>query len=361
MSKVVHPLPLTDKDALSGVQEITPFVQVLEQVVQVLDQAVSDPNPPPGLPGDLQACPALSRLYTKLLELRTYLLALVKGELSQELHLKGYLAGALKALQANLRHLTWQTQMIAAGDYSQRVDFMGEFSEAFNSMVIQLHDKQQAIQEKQAALTRLNEDLQAEIELRKQTEALLRQSEASYRQLAITDPLTGISNRRYFFQRAEEELQRACRYQHPLTLIIFDLDFFKQVNDHYGHAAGDGVLRAIADLVVTAIRSVDIFARYGGEEFILLLPETGLEGGVEAAERLRQKIAATPIPNSPRQITVTISAGVAALAAPGQLGTPERSTLDLLIKQADEALYEAKKAGRNQVQAFTGQSEQRNH
>jgi diguanylate cyclase (GGDEF)-like protein len=350
--KFLNALPRLHGEAISEFQDIKPFAQLLNQAVKALDQAVSDPNPNPVLTGDLQGYPALSHLYTNLLNIRTFLLALVKGELSQVLHLKGYLAGALKALQANLRHLTWQTQMIAAGDFSQRVDFMGDFSEAFNAMVIQLHDNRQQLQEKQAALTRLNEDLRAEIELRKKTEVSLRQSEESYRQLAITDPLTGVFNRRYFFQRAHSEMQRACRYRHPLTVIIFDLDYFKLVNDNYGHTAGDLVLQAIANLVHTSIRAADIFARYGGEEFILLLPETGLEAGVDLAERLRRKIAATPVPHTPNHIDITVSAGVTTLAYSEQPVSPPPETLDQLINQADQALYEAKKAGRNRVQAF---------
>ena len=156
------------------------------------------------MPANLKPYPALNDLYANLLELRQFFLALVQGDLSRELRMKGYLAGALKSLQANLRHLTWQTQMIATGDFSQRVDFMGEFSEAFNSMVIQLDEGRQQIKEKEAELTGINKALRQEIELRKTTEESLRQSEELYRQLAITDPLTGIFNRRHFYQIANQ-------------------------------------------------------------------------------------------------------------------------------------------------------------
>lgn len=350
--KVLSPLFQISGQEISEIQAQKLYDQLLVPAIQALDQAVSDPNPASALTGDLQGCPALSRLYSKLLNIRNFLMAVVKGELSQELLLKGYLAGILKALQANLRHLTWQTQMIAAGDFSQRVDFMGDFSEAFNAMVIQLGDHQQQIQEKQAALARLNEELRAEIELRKETEASLRQSEESYRQLAITDPLTLIFNRRHFFQLANTELQRACRYCHPLTIIIFDLDYFKLVNDNYGHVSGDRVLQATAGIVGASIRTVDIFARYGGEEFILLLPETSLKEGTVVAERIRRQIAATPVIEPPNRIQITISAGISALESPMPHDSPPEAALDQLIKQADQALYEAKKTGRNRVHSF---------
>ncbi len=329
----------------------------LTMAVQALQRAMHDPAPPPALTAEFQGCPALEHLYHELLTVRASILALVKGDLSQELTLKGYLAGALKALQANLRHLTWQTQMIATGDFSQRVDFMGEFSEAFNAMVVQLEEQRQQLQEKQASLLRLNEELRAEIARRQEVEASLRESEAAYRELAIADPLTGIYNRRYFFQRAQEEVHRAQRYRHPLTVVIYDLDFFKQINDKFGHAAGDKVLQATARLVSSSIRASDLFARYGGEEFILLLPETNAAGGREVAERLRQAIASQPVPHDPEPLAITISAGVACLApAANSVGPSASTTLDELIKQADQALYEAKKAGRNRVHVWTEQT-----
>jgi diguanylate cyclase (GGDEF)-like protein len=345
-------LPPATGEEISDFPAMTPASQLLEKAVRALNQAMTAPNPTAELSADLQRYPALSLLYADLLKIRKFLLGLVQGDLSQEMRLKGYLAGALKALQANLRHLTWQTQMIAAGDFSQRVDFMGEFSQAFNAMVLQLEENQRQINEKQAVLTRLNEELRAEIELRKKTEASLRQSEDLYRQLAITDPLTGIFNRRHFFQLAMSELQRTCRYGHSLTVIIFDLDYFKLVNDNYGHDIGDQVLQSVANAVRASIRTMDIFARYGGEEFILLLPETGLEAGLALAERLRCRIAATPVPHQPDPIQITLSAGISVLTPSGQPHPMAPDTLGQLIKHADQALYEAKKSGRNRVQSL---------
>jgi diguanylate cyclase (GGDEF)-like protein len=344
-------LPNKSSTALSEAAKEPPASQLLDLAASLLDRIVAEPDPGAQLADDLKNYPAFKLFYAKLLAIRESLLALVNGDLSKELHLKGFLPGILKALQGNLRHLTWQAQMIASGDFSQRIDFMGEFSEAFNTMVIQLDENQKQIKEKQAALMRLNEELSTEIELRKMAEISLRQSEESYRQLAITDPLTGIFNRRQFFKLALAELERTCRYKHPLALIIFDLDHFKVVNDTYGHAAGDQVLQAFAGLVGASVRNVDIFARYGGEEFILLAPETSPGDGIATAERLRRQVASAPLLQVPKQIAITISAGVSAFHPPESLVSPPAETLEKLICQADQALYEAKNSGRNQVQS----------
>jgi diguanylate cyclase (GGDEF)-like protein len=324
--------------------------QLLREAINFLEQAIGDPAPANNLPANLKPYPALNDLYANLLELREFSLDLVQGDLSRELRLKGYLAGALKSFQANLRHLTWQTQMIASGDFSQRVDFMGEFSDAFNSMVIQLDESLQQIKAKEAELTVINKELRQEIELRKTTEESLRHSEELYRQLAITDPLTGIFNRRHFYQLSESELQRTCRYCRPLAVIMIDIDYFKRVNDTYGHGIGDQVLQALASLVRAALRAIDIFARYGGEEFIVLLPETNLRTVKPIAERLCRKIAETPLPIEPNHINITISVGAIAFDPSAQLfPSSKRVTLDQLIDLADKALYEAKEAGRNRV------------
>ncbi|MHB9134568.1 MAG: GGDEF domain-containing protein [Armatimonadota bacterium] len=160
---------------------------------------------------------------------------------------------------------------------------------------------------------------------------------------AVTDLLTGLANQRYLRKRLEEEISRAKRYKRPLAVLFTDIDFFKMINDAYGHHAGDQVLRAVAATLHQAIRVTDVIARYGGEEFVILLPETTLANASILAERLRQKIEALEIPlsNGPR-IHVTISLGTAAL--------PETSdTLEGLLSDADEAMNRAKDTGRNRV------------
>ena len=162
--------------------------------------------------------------------------------------------------------------------------------------------------------------------------------------LAITDPLTGLYNRRYLLTAGGSELVRACRYNHPLSVLMLDIDHFKRVNDTYGHPAGDAVLRAIAELCKTQLRVADITARYGGEEFAMLLVETFFQEALAVAERLRAAIEQTPIHTPQGIISVTASLGVAALD-PDQ---PDPHLNDLL-QRADLALYQAKQSGRNRV------------
>ncbi|MBF0541120.1 MAG: diguanylate cyclase [Nitrospirae bacterium] len=160
-----------------------------------------------------------------------------------------------------------------------------------------------------------------------------------YFELAMKDPLTDIYNRLKFFDALNEQVMRSQRYGHMLSLIIFDIDLFKNVNDTYGHPAGDYVLRTIADIVKNSIRKPDVFARYGGEEFVILLPDTKLDGAMDVAEKLRQEIECYRFHDVGR---VTCSLGVSELH--------KDEDADLLLKKADQALYVAKQQGRNQVQ-----------
>jgi diguanylate cyclase (GGDEF)-like protein len=167
-------------------------------------------------------------------------------------------------------------------------------------------------------------------------------AEQQMRHLATTDGLTGVLNRRYFFERGENELQRAIRYGHPLSMLIFDIDHFKQVNDGFGHQAGDEVLCQLADITVNTIRSTDLLGRYGGEEFILMLPEAGFDSAWRVAERLRQKIETHNFKYDQEKIKITISVGLSSLESPD-------TDLEDLISRADRSLYAAKDAGRNRV------------
>ena len=164
--------------------------------------------------------------------------------------------------------------------------------------------------------------------------------------LATIDNLTGIANRQSVLARVEEELSRAARYRRPLSVIIVDLDHFKRLNDAHGHAAGDLVLREIAQLLALNVRAVDMAGRYGGEEFLVVLPETDPDAAASLAEKLRRIVGNSPMRLPGGEIvTVTLSAGVAG--GPGEL-----LRLDALIRDADAALYSAKALGRNQVYVF---------
>jgi diguanylate cyclase (GGDEF)-like protein/PAS domain S-box-containing protein len=161
-------------------------------------------------------------------------------------------------------------------------------------------------------------------------------------QLAITDSLTGIYNRRHFFEMAEKEFHQAVRYKRSFSIIMFDLDLFKNVNDTFGHSQGDLVLRAVVRRCADVMREADILGRYGGEEFVIALPETGQPEALALAERLRQQLASRPVETDSTSVQVTASFGVATLE-------PTISNLMLLINRADMALYQVKQTGRNQV------------
>ncbi len=162
---------------------------------------------------------------------------------------------------------------------------------------------------------------------------------------AHTDALTGLANRRRFFEVGESELLRARRYGTPLSVLMLDIDHFKDVNDAHGHSAGDRVLQSLSRTCLEVMRTVDVAGRVGGEEFAILLPETGLEGAVEVAERLRVAIAKSAVARDEgAPIRYTVSIGVAALDG--------NSNLDTLVSQSDTALYDAKRGGRNRVCTF---------
>ena len=166
---------------------------------------------------------------------------------------------------------------------------------------------------------------------------------ATYEQKLVemntTDALTGMYNRRFLESRLKEECARQRRYARPFSLLMIDIDFFKKVNDTYGHQGGDLVLQAVAAKAKSLIRSTDFFARYGGEEFCCLLPETDTEAAEKVAEHLRIQIAEMESRFEGQSIKVTISLGISAFL-------PDDSP-ETLLKRADDALYQAKSSGRN--------------
>jgi two-component system cell cycle response regulator len=163
--------------------------------------------------------------------------------------------------------------------------------------------------------------------------------ETELQRLAATDSLTGTNNRRHFLQHAQQELQRSERFSLPMALLMLDIDKFKSVNDSFGHATGDTVLKAVVMACNQNLRHVDLFGRLGGEEFATLLPQTDLDGALTMAERLRQAVEALEIDGNGAPLRVTVSIGLSALR-PGE-------DLDALMRRADAALYRAKDEGRN--------------
>ncbi len=164
------------------------------------------------------------------------------------------------------------------------------------------------------------------------------------REMATTDSLTGLLNRRAFFELAEREFARYQRYRHPLCAVMVDVDSFKEINDRFGHQAGDAVLAGVARQCRQELRRVDIAARFGGDELVLLLPETGLDDALWVVQRLRQAVAEMRLPSGEHLLRTTISAGVAS--ADGC------ASLEALLRRADQALYQAKQGGRDRVTVF---------
>jgi diguanylate cyclase (GGDEF)-like protein len=175
---------------------------------------------------------------------------------------------------------------------------------------------------------------------------MLEDQQALLEQLAREDKLTGLYNRRYFEERAHEEFLRARRYSRPLVLLLGDLDHFKKVNDRYGHAHGDLVLKKVSETLSLHCRSSDVVARYGGEEFTVLLPETVPGDARKVAERLCAAVRALSFSPPLESLEVTISFGLSSLAEGGA------HTLHDLIDQADKALYTAKRNGRDRVECW---------
>ncbi|HOZ06613.1 MAG TPA: GGDEF domain-containing protein [Arenimonas sp.] len=179
---------------------------------------------------------------------------------------------------------------------------------------------------------------------RRLAEDALRESEERYKQLSVTDSLTGLFNSRHLHERLQSEMERAQRYQRPLSLLVIDCDNFKRINDTFGHLEGDKVLQTLAKVIGQCLRRTDSAYRYGGEEFVLILPEAEIGAAAMLAERLRKGFADETVrSDNDQEIRCTVSIGLATY----QSGETESQ----FIRRADEANYEAKRRGKNCVVA----------
>jgi diguanylate cyclase (GGDEF)-like protein len=178
---------------------------------------------------------------------------------------------------------------------------------------------------------------------------LSRQTE-HLRKLTITDPLTGLLNRRYFQERLEEEVARSLRHNRSLSLLMLDVDGFKRFNDTYGHTAGDEALRLVGEALLRIVRHMDVVSRFGGDEFVVILPETDSQAAMHIAERIREEVAAAVTASRSARLSaaaaVTVSTGIASYEGQGESG-------ELLLERADQALYKAKAGGRNRVEVYS--------
>lgn len=266
----------------------------------------------PGLPWAVVAQIPSAEAYAQVAELRNSALLLIVG-LLVAVGGVAYMLGSV--IVRPLARLAEGAGAVAAGDLS--IDLpeagrgeVGYLTQVFNDMVGRLRRSREELAERNRELERLS----------------------------VTDLLTGLRNRRFLIEAFEKEIQRADRHERPFCVVMLDVDRFKNFNDAYGHLAGDQVLVGMGRVLRDATRDLDVLARYGGEEFIALLPECDLENAVKAAERIRTRLSAEPFEHGP----VTISVGVAEFPTHGE-------TPSAVIGAADEALYEAKRAGRDRV------------
>ena len=216
----------------------------------------------------------------------------------------------------------------------------GEVRRHASAYLLVAEHETQELQAMAAAMIDLTEQMARTQRELVQTKHELEARERELAAMAITDPLTGLANRRELDRRLSEEIARSQRTGAPLSLVMLDLDRFKAFNDRYGHPAGDDCLRTVAGILAKSTRPYDVVARYGGEEFVLMLPGTDQAEAVARAEDLRAEIARSDLPGMDARITASF--GVASFADRG----PGR-----LMRAADDALYEAKRAGRNRVHA----------
>lgn len=197
--------------------------------------------------------------------------------------------------------------------------------------------------------TELVARVKVQLKIKRLQDELIRANE-HFKALSITDPLTNIYNRRFVTDILDKEFQRAERKGELLSLVIFDVDHFKKINNTYGHQSGDAVLVAIAEAAQRGLRGYDVAARYGGEEFMLVLPGTSLSGGVVVAERLREAVQSLTFAPPMDGLSVTVSLGVTTYPS------PQVDSVITLIRQADQALYRAKLNGRNRLETIAMQN-----
>jgi diguanylate cyclase len=278
----------------------------------------------------------------------------------------------LKNVYAELSHITAALGLVIESEEQQRVandtlhtgvtHGMENIHHALNehsnidhlktAVQAQVHSIQGALEENKQSQGAPEDSLSSQlttlierIQNMEQQDADIREQLEQEKLRAITDSLTGLPNREAYSERVHSEMLRWQRYQHPLCLAVLDIDFFKKVNDNYGHSTGDKVLKAVSRSVAQRLREVDFIARFGGEEFIILLPETSAENALQMLNRTRERLAKTHMRSKKStgeetKFTVTVSIGIAEFT--------EGDTAEIVFDKADKALYDAKENGRNQ-------------
>jgi len=216
----------------------------------------------------------------------------------------------------------------AMSGFERRRDEVGTIMSSFNKMLLTIEQQAAEINTFAARLDAAYKELES--------------TNARLKETSFKDEVTGLYNRRFFSLRLEEELSRYRRFNHPVSVVLLDLDGFKAVNDEFGHTVGDDTLREVAQILMKHSRGINVVSRYGGDEFAVLLVETSKAGARLYADRIREVVAKHPFPHGK---VVTASFGVASLP------DDETGTAEDLFRASDEALYAAKRAGKNQVAA----------
>ncbi len=326
MASSRHTAPVSGAKVLKGL----PVGRLFQQPSQPMDYSSADGA---AVIGTLQIVPALqwgvvaqmdkTRAFARVERLQKLTISLVLALLAG-LGLCAYLLGL--TIVRPLRRLSEGAEQVASGNLEVDLPVrsrseVGFLTQVFNHMV--------------ARLRRSREELDS-------VNQMLKEKNRALHQLSITDDLTGLYNRKHLMETLSSEVIRSGRHRHPFTLLIIDIDHFKQVNDTHGHQSGDEVLCRLAAVFRETIRDCDYVARYGGEEFIILLTEIEPQLSLDAAERIRKRTAQETIHSGGESISVSVSIGAAFF--PGDGDTPQT-----LIQKADRALYAAKESGRNRV------------
>lgn len=299
-----------------------------------------------GVPTNRADLEGIDEILLYVRDVQHHLSRLTKGSISAPVPLAGYTGTILREMRENLRHAIWKARRLTVGDFSCDAGGMGELSESFEVMGKTLQAALVRLEQQKQDLTELSEILRREINARAAVEKDLRREQARLQKLASTDPLTGIPNRRQFFQTATRELERIRRTKGNACLAMLDIDHFKALNDSLGHTAGDKALQHVAKIISNIIRPYDIVGRYGGDEFIFLFPEITRDNAYALLERIRASVEKEQLSTGKESPPITVSIGLTVLTVDEAVTS---ATLDKAISLADEALYKAKNKSRNRI------------